>query len=227
MAHVSNTSTQTKSATKSARSVKKQTRSQTKSEYPEAGSDDPRHIRLRIGGGPPTRGITDTSNSGFSIQWSKDGHASDYSRINISSNNQPTVTTHQQIRILHSTQDHTAQGVPSGNAGKYKLSFVVTQQFTLTGEEDLNTKEYNSISSVLPTRRGIWLTTRDDDAIDESPDYLNKEYYFITTGLNEFEIDCFDDGDASNPAITIMVNEDAVMTALISDIELYYLGAPS
>ena len=44
----------------------------------------------------------------------------------------------------------------------------------------------------------MFLSTRDDDNVVETPDYNNKEFLAITRGFNVFDVELFDDNDFMN-----------------------------
>ncbi len=226
MAHTSSNFTATKSSTRRSPSMVSQTKKHTKSEYPEAGSDDVYHRRLDLAGAAvgsrDTEHLTDQVTGLHSITW----YDSKFDRLDITVNNEVAITTNKRVRLLHRTDSHSNQGVPSSNAGKYVVSFLIVQEALSTSNLDLNTKAYTDRTPET-TDYGIYLSSKDDDANDESPEYLNKTFDRVYTGYNSIEVNCFDDGDTLMPTIDLVIHRDAKLKLIIDNIRLYYLGAPS
>lgn len=134
------------------------------------------------------------------------------------------------IRIIKTAQTSTNKsaflfhsGMTSANggsygAGHYKVSFNVTQN-----SGDIETGHTNS-----PTNTALFLSTRDDDNVVETPDSNNKEYHAITQGFNIFNVELFDDNDAQPPAIALCIHKGPPSgggyDVTISDIHVVYVG---
>ena len=136
------------------------------------------------------------------------------------------------IRIIKTAQTPTNKsaflfhsGMTSANggsygAGHYKVSFNVTQN----SGEDIGANPNPNIQH--GHNKPVFLSTRDDDNVVETPDNNNKEYYMITQGFNVFDVELFDDNDARQPAIALGIHKSAAHTCdiTISDIHVVYVG---
>ena len=136
------------------------------------------------------------------------------------------------IRIIKTAQTPTNKsaflfhsGMTSANggsygAGHYKVSFNVTQNSgTDIGADPNPNIQYGH-------NKPVFLSTRDDDNVVETPDNNNKEYYMITQGFNIFDVELFDDNDARPPAIALVIHKSGnhAFDITISDINVVYVG---
>ena len=106
----------------------------------------------------------------------------------------------------------------SYGAGHYKVSFNVTQN----SGEDIGADPNPNIQH--GHNKPVFLSTRDDDNVVETPDYNNKEYHMISQGFNIFDVELFDDNDARPPAIALVLHKsgDHLYDITISDIHVVY-----
>ena len=126
--------------------------------------------------------------------------------------------TNKSAFLFHSKMTSANGG--SYGAGHYKVSFNVTQN----SGEDIGADPNSNIQ--YGHNKPVFLSTRDDDNVVETPDYNNKEYYMITQGFNVFDVELFDDNDARPPAIALVIHKsgDHAFDITISDIHVVYVG---
>lgn len=131
-----------------------------------------------------------------------------------------------RIRLLHKRQpDGTDLSFPS----TYRLSFTVTQNNLNTStNRDINTYGHQAGGggnnpTNFEARYPMHIVFRDDDTVDETPDFYDKGFRKVVRGFNSFDIELFDDGAGSKPGISLMLHRDARFTVDISNIEIRQL----
>ena len=141
------------------------------------------------------------SSSDFQILWDGDKRG-----VNIRQDSMRHPLKNYSIRLFHESD-----GSVSSFPAKFSVQFDVIQNGTmdvnttvLTSGNDNSQPQYSNA-----TRKPLFLSFRDDDATDESPDFNNKNFSAITKGFNSFNVELFDDGDPSKPSISIIVHRRA------------------
>ena len=126
--------------------------------------------------------------------------------------------TNKSAFLFHSKMTSANGG--SYGAGHYKVYFNVTQN----SGEDIGADPNSNIQH--GHNKPVFLSTRDDDNVVETPDYNNKEYHMITQGFNVFDVELFDDNDARPPAIALVIHKSGghPFDITISDINVVYVG---
>ena len=69
----------------------------------------------------------------------------------------------------------------------------------------------------------LHIVFRDDDTVDETPDFYDKGFRKVVRGFNSFDIELFDDGAGSAPSISLMIHRSATLKLNISNIEIRQL----
>lgn len=162
---------------------------------------------------PPRQGSNKVSASGgtnyLSILWDSDNKGLTIKKTDFNLSNNET------IRLFHQTQAGN-----TFNSGNFRVSFNLTRisgdPLTLSQNTgNLNNQDY-------PKGKPLFLSYRDDDSVDDNPDYLNKGYEALVEGFNTFDLELFDDGDVSKPAISLILHKFAEGEYKISDIEILH-----
>lgn len=160
----------------------------------------------------PARPQTNYSASGLQINWDADNRGASIIKSGALSQN-------KSVKLFHSS-DVGDNGGTYG-AGNYKVSFNVTQN----SGTDIDTVTLIGSTPSGPTTKPLYLSFRDDDTDQESPQHKNKGFLAITKGFNSFDIELFDDLDTQKPAIALVLHKNASDYNIdISDIHVVYVG---
>lgn len=140
------------------------------------------------------------SSSDFQITWDSDKRGVNVRQDVVRSSN-------YLIRLFHESD---------GSVASFPAKFAVQFDVIQNGGSDVNTARLAAGGGNVKadystaTRKPLFLSFRDDDATDESPDFNNKNFAFIRKGTNSFNVELFDDGDPSKPSISIIVHRRAI-----------------
>ena len=108
---------------------------------------------------------------------------------------------------------------------KFRVSFNITQNSAgAEGTADIDTTNFTHSRTPPVTNKGIYLSDKDDDAVDETPNYLNKNFFAIKKGFNSFDVELFDDGDEMMPTIDIVMNKNGIFDLDIKNIEIRFIS---
>ena len=156
------------------------------------------------------------SNASLAVTWDSDFKGVNIEKTAITSSN-------HRMRLLAKVQpDKSVLSFPS----TYRLSFTVTQNnINFTTNRDINTFTHsaggggNNPTNTAATYP-LHIVFRDDDTVDETPDFYDKGFLKVLRGFNSFDIELFDDGAGSNPAISLMAHRHAKFNVDVDNIEI-------
>ena len=139
--------------------------------------------------------------------------------VTLSRTGSTPMSVNKSIRLMHQLDNSHAYTGP----GRYRVSFTATKNSPST--HDVESNSFSGSGNTNPeTTKPLFLSYRDDDEYQESPDYLNKEYEYIVNGSNSYVVDMYQDDVVPRSSINIIVHRQAQLHYVISDISITYLG---
>ena len=139
--------------------------------------------------------------------------------VTLSRTGSTPMSVNKSIRLMHQLDNSHAYTGP----GRYRVSFTATKNSPST--HDVESNSFSGSGNTNPeTTKPLFLSFRDDDEYEESPDYKNKEYEYIVNGSNSYVIDMYQDDVDPKSSINIIVHKKAQFSYTISDIYITYLG---
>lgn len=118
------------------------------------------------------------------------------------------------------TQDRLNQTIITTPFGGTPLTFLNGDINTSTSRGGAGGTNPTNIDATYP----MHIVFRDDDTVDESPDFYDKGFRKVVRGFNSFEIELFDDGAGSSPSISLMLHRNAKFLVNIDNIEIRQLS---
>ena len=162
---------------------------------------------------------SNVSNAGLAITFDSDNKGANIVKSAVTASN-------HRIRLLTKIQPGFSQlSFPS----TYRVSFTVTQNnINFATNRDINKFTHSAGGdgnnpTNTPAIYPLHIVFRDDDTVDENPDYLDKGFVKVVRGFNSFDIELFDDGAGSAPSISLMIHRSATLKLNISNIEIRQL----